>query len=99
MSNYHTRIFCLLWFTMTVIISVQSSPNAFQKRFSATKHSQNSKNQCGIRSWGAPLNNATQLSNFDEEHFRAFPDSFPWVFELLSYIKTSQVTACQKIFK
>ena len=67
MSNYHTRILCLLWVTMVVIMSsVQSK--------------QSSKSQCGIRSWGAPLNNATQLSNFDEEYFRAFPDSFPWVF-------------------
>lgn len=81
---------------MTVIISVQSSPNAFQKRFSETKHSQNSKNQCGIRSWGAPLNNATQLSNFDEEHFRAFPDSFPWAVQLglSSNSGTEQLLLC-----
>ena len=71
------RTFCL--FLAMLLSTVQSLPSASPVQ---TTTSKKSSNQCGVRSWGAPLNNATQLSNFDEDHFRAYPDSFPWVVQL-----------------
>ena len=71
------RKFCL--FLAMLVSTVQSLPSASPVQTSSSKKS---SNQCGVRSWGAPLNNATQLSNFDEDHFRAYPDSFPWVVQL-----------------
>lgn len=71
------RKFCL--FLAMLVSTVQSLPSASPVQ---TTTSKKSSNQCGVRSWGAPLNNATQLSNFDEDHFRAYPDSFPWVVQL-----------------
>ena len=41
------------------------------------------KNKCGIRSLGVPLNNATQASNFNVEYFRTQPESFPWIVKLV----------------
>ena len=75
------RTFCL--FLAMIVSTVQSLPSAsLVQTGNLGTTSKKLSNQCGVRSWGAPLNNATQLSNFDEDHFRAYPDSFPWVVQL-----------------
>ena len=82
------KSFCQLFWFMSAIISqlcVDGLPSASlqQTRSKTNKISSNGAAvNCGLRSWGSPLNNATQLSNFDEEYFRSIPDSFPWVVQL-----------------
>jgi len=62
---------------------VQKSSQGARFAIENLQKSRNLPKNCGIRSWGVPMNNATQSSNFDVENFRAFPDSFPWIVKLV----------------
>lgn len=43
----------------------------------------NNSNKCGVRSYGAPLNNASQSLEFRVDHFRANQEAFPWIVKLV----------------
>ena len=50
--------------------------------------------QCGIRSLGVPLNNATQDSNFNVEYFRTQGEAFPWIVKLVLSDNSENLLLC-----
>ena len=72
MKQVTSILIFLVILSYTTINSVQS-----------LNSSNNKPPKCGFRSYDAPLNNASQNLNFNVDHFRTAPETFPWIVKLV----------------